>query len=78
MHLSGHLSAMQLCITAHWAAESGLRGPAKDLARAPGRQVGSYQGYVDKVLDLGGRTGLYAMEVPGHSRHDLGRATRAL
>ena len=74
LYLSGSMAAKSLAILCHWAHHAGVGGSAASLAMPPGRQTGKYKKHVDSALGLDARdAAFYEIDVPGHSKHDVGR-----
>ena len=73
------LNSKQFCIAMFWAAKAGLNEAAK-YGKAPGDQsTGHYSRHLDPLLGFKVHNEeLYATQVPGYSRSDLGRSVHKI
>lgn len=66
LYMDSAVSAETLCVLCYWATRGGMRGSAKNLAKAPGAESGSYQQFLDKALGFTElRRGLYELPIIG-------------
>eukprot|EP00969_Alexandrium_andersonii_P139600 6175733-Alexandrium_andersonii.AAC.1 len=73
----GEISSMSLCIVLLSASLAGVAS-AKLLAMPPGRPTGRYQHHIDAVLGRQTPTECYALDVPGHAKHDVSRTSHSM
>ena len=78
LHLSGKLKANQLCTIAWWAGKAGASGDCSPLGMAPGKASGGYHRHVDRFLGHLDTKWLYEIDVPGHDRHEVARASQRI
>ena len=72
------LNARQFCLAMYYAGRAGV-GEAVKYGFPPGKQSGSYQRHLNPLLTTGScKAPMYEVNVPGHSKHDLVRATHTL
>ncbi len=79
LYVQGRMPAKQLCIMCHWAQHAGVGSHAAALALPPGRPTGHYKRHLDAALGFTKRHHhLYELDMPGHSKSDLGRLVHSV
>ena len=74
LYLSGAMTATSLSIMCYWIHHAGVEGHVRDLAFPPGRPSGRYKRHIDAALGVNSTDErLYELDVPGHSKHGVGR-----
>ena len=77
LHEKGaRVTARVVCSVAYLAAKSGSKGRVITLGLKPSNSSGNFQKHIDTVVRFDdGKDSLYELDMPGHSKLDVGRSS---